>query len=101
MIQLVEIVENNVATRATDKFSLREIYISPEHIIMVRDDPSTYRTLTEKIDVLPGLQRSVGFCKVTINRGTTGHEIVVVGSVSSIYEKIEGAKVRSKQLLRG
>ena len=101
MIQLVEIVENSIATRPTEKYTLREIYISPEHIIMVRDDPSTSRVLMEAVDILPDLKRSVGFSKITINRGTTGQEIVVVGTVSSIYEKIEGVKIRNKQLLRG
>jgi hypothetical protein len=101
MIQLVEIVENSIATRPTEKYTLREIYISPEHIIMVRDDPSTSRVLMEAVDILPDLKRSVGFSKITINRGTTGQEIVVVGTVSSIYEKIESVKIRTKQLLRG
>lgn len=101
MIQLIEIVENNIATRPIDRYSVREIYVSPEHVIMVREDPSTYRTLTEAKDILPDLERSVGFSKVTINRGTSGQEIIVVGTVSSIYEKIQGAKFKTKQLLRG
>jgi hypothetical protein len=101
MIQLVEVVESTIPTRPTDRYTLREIYISPEHVIMVRDDPSILRTLMESTDVLPDLKRSVGFCKLTINRGTTGHEIVVVGTVGTIYEKIESAKIKSKQLLRG
>ncbi len=101
MIKLVEIIENNVAIRVSEKYSLREIYVSPEHIVMVRDEHTVSHTLAEASDILPDLKRSVGFSKITINRGTTGQEIIVVGSVSSIYEKIEGAKIRNKQLLRG
>lgn len=101
MIQLVEIVENTLPTRPTDRYTLREIYISPEHVIMVRDDNTTLRNLVEAKDILPDLSRSVGFSRVTVNKGTTGHEIIVVGSVSTIYEKIETSKIRTKQLLRG
>ena len=101
MIQLIEIVENNIATRPVDRYSVREIYVSPEHVIMVREDSSTSKALLEATDILPDLQRSVGFSKITINRGTSGQEIIVVGNVSSIYEKIQTAKLRTKQLLRG
>ena len=101
MIQLIEIVENLVPSKGGDRFFLREVYISPEHIIMVRQDTAVQTFLTESKDTLPDLSRNVGFCKVSINKGTTGQEIIVVGTVNSIYEKIEAFKYKNKQLLRG
>lgn len=101
MIQLVEVVENVVPVKNGDKFHLREIYISPEHIVMVREDTAVQKYLAESKDTLPDLSRGVSFSKLTINQGTTGQQIVVVGSVNSVYEKIESSKIRTKQLLRG
>jgi hypothetical protein len=101
MIQLIEVVENAIPVKNGDRFHLREIYISPEHIVMVREDTTVHKYLAESKDTLPDLSRAVGFSKLTINQGTTGQQIVVVGSVNSIYEKIESSKIRNKQLLRG
>lgn len=100
MIQLVEIVEAPIATNIQDKFHVRQIYVSPEHIVMVREDNLISRTLKENNIVMPGISsNTMQFAKLTINRGTTGQDITVLGSVEMIYEKINSS--RSKQLLRG
>jgi hypothetical protein len=49
MIQLVEIVEASVPTNPAERYSVREIYVSPEHIIMVREDRSTQMNILESI----------------------------------------------------
>jgi len=102
MIQLVEVVENTIPTRQNERFQLREVYISPEHIIMVREERASEQAIRESVknkhlDIPTGMK----FTKLTINRGTTGHDILVLGSVDMIYEKIESAKIKNKQLLRG
>jgi hypothetical protein len=99
MIQLVEIVEAPIASNQDDRFRIRQIYVSPEHIVMVREDNNISRVLTENNIRLPGTTGTMQFTKLTINRGTTGHDITVLGSVEMIYEKINTS--RSKQLLRG
>lgn len=101
MIQLVEVVEATIPTRQNERFHLREIYISPEHVIMVREDRGTEQTIRESANKYPDIPQGMKFTKLTINRGTTGHDIVVLGSADMIFEKIESAKIRAKQLLRG
>jgi len=41
------------------------------------------------------------FSRITINKGSAGQDVVVLGSVDMIYEKIESSKIKTKQLLRG
>lgn len=100
MIQLVEIVEASVPTNnPKDRYSVREIYVSPEHIIMVREDRSTNTNLLEGSS--PQIPIGMKFSRITINKGSAGQDVVVLGSVDMIYEKIESSKIKSKQLLRG
>lgn len=99
MVRLVEVVEATITTNQLERFSLREIFISPEHVIMVREDPGFAKIMLESKIGIPGLDSNVIFTKLTINRGSMGTDITVIGSSEIIYEKIKGA--RSKQLLRG
>jgi len=99
MVQFIEVLEESYPTKPESRFKVREIYISPEHIVMVREDSNIQRTLSEGLAVIPGLSPTAKFSKLTVNRGTQGQDIVVAGSVEAVYEKINN--VRSKQLLRG
>lgn len=98
MVRLVEIVEATITTNQNDRFSLREIYVSPEHVIMVREDINIARIISESKNRIPGLDSNMTFTKLTINRGSMGTDITVLGSSDLIYEKINGSR---KQLLRG
>jgi hypothetical protein len=99
MVQFIEVIEESYPTKPENRFKVREIYISPEHIVMVREDSNIQRTLSEGLGIIPGLSSNAKFSKLTVNRGTQGQDIVVAGSVEVVYEKINN--VRSKQLLRG
>lgn len=99
MIQLVEVVEASVPTNPTERYSVREIYVSPEHIIMVREDRTVRSNIIENSN--PQIPAGMKLSRVTINKGSLGQDIVVLGTVDMIYEKIESSKIKSKQLLRG
>jgi hypothetical protein len=99
MIQLVEIVEAPASASFKDRFHIREIYLSPEHIIMVREERNVERVIFETKNEVPGIPSGMKFTKLTINRGTTGQDIIVLGSVDMIHEKIQ--KSLSKKLLKG
>jgi hypothetical protein len=101
MIQLVELVETSVTTNPRDKYVLREIYLNPEHIIMVREDRNTQRAIHESKLDYPEIPANMKFTKLTINKGSIGQDVTVLGSVEMIYEKIESFKVKNKQILRG
>ena len=100
LVKLTEICNNGAVTART-QFILREIFINPEHVVMIRED-SRMRELNESgamsirgSEVLSPQHR---FSKLTINRGHSGTEIVVVGDPHIVESKL---KSNSKQLLRG
>jgi hypothetical protein len=104
MIQLLEVAENPYPAGTNNKYYVREIYLSPEHIIMVREDGNMKRLLAEstyspQADALMG--KEMRFSKLTINRGSAGQDVTVVGSVEVIYSKIEESKIKTKKILRG
>jgi len=73
-------------------FGLREIYINPKSVSMIRSEPSMRRHLTE--GKLPdGLDDRVEFSRIAVESS----QIVVVGSPQVIEEKLK----ESKQLLKG
>ena len=95
LVKLTEVC-NNGAVTTNQVYSLREIFINPEHVVMVREE-KRMKELNEGGKVATGLSESHQFSKLTINRGQTGTEIVVVGSP----EVVENTLNKGKQLLRG
>ena len=95
LIKLTEVC-NNSAITSQQTYTLREIFINPEHVVMIREE-KRMRELNERGKVADELDKSHQFSKLTINRGQAGTEIVVVGSP----EIVENTLKNSKQLLRG
>ena len=95
LVKLTEVC-NNGAVTTNKMYSLREIFVNPEHVIMIREE-KRMRELNERGKVASGLDTAHQFSKLTINRGQTGTEIVVVGSP----EVIESTLQSTQQLLRG
>ena len=104
-IELVEVYqEKNIAYRneATSKqeYSLRKVYVNPEHVVCMRRDDTMCQRLVE--GQLPtDLNPQQEFTRLYINRGSTGLDVVVVGNPSLIQEKIESASAKKKELLKG
>lgn len=96
LIKLTEVCSNNTLTTQC-KYTLKEVFVNPEHVVMIRED-CRIQQLNEQGDLLPDLNESHGFSKLTINRGHTGTEIVVVGSPEIIETKLNK---KGEQLLRG
>ncbi len=95
LVKLTEVC-NNGAVTTNKSYSLREIFINPEHVVMIREE-RRMKELNENGRVATGLDKAHQFSKLTINRGQAGTEIVVVGSP----EVIESTLKKGKQLLRG
>ena len=95
IIKLVEIFESRgVSNRANTSYSLREVYINPDHVVCLREDLSMKRKLEANLlpeDMNPNQQ----FTKVSLYRGHSGVDLVVVGPPSAIESKIK------TQILRG
>lgn len=96
LVKLTEVC-NNGAVTTNKHYSLREVFVNPEHVVMIREE-KRMRELNENGKVAAGLDKSHQFSKLTINRGQAGTEIVVVGSPQSIESVL---MKNSKKLLRG
>jgi len=91
MVKLVEV------RRMLNNYSLSEIYVNPEHVVAIRSDDKTREALIE--GRLPnGLNQGQSFTTLYLDRGQTGIDVVVVGDVETIKEKLGIAR---RTLLKG
>ena len=95
LVKLTEVC-NNGAVTTNKTYSLREVFVNPEHVVMIREEKKM-RELNESGKVATGLDSAHQFSKLTINRGQTGTEIVVVGSP----DVVESTLKSDQRLLRG
>ena len=68
-------------------FGLREVFVNPNMIVSIRDETSL-RTKNQKKQIVDDLNQNSEFTALTLNAGTNGKTITVVGSVYSICEKL-------------
>jgi len=97
LIKLTEVCSNGTVTTKQD-YALREIFVNPEHVVMIRED-SSLRKLNEQGRLIGNLDSHHRFSRLVINKGHTGTEIRVVGA-PEIIETILNKK-NTKELLRG
>ena len=84
MKKLIEIMQNSATTRT---YSLREVFINPDFVVSLIPDTNTKRLLAE--GRLPeGISTSAEFTRVMIHKGSSGQEMVVVGSVGDIQTRL-------------
>jgi len=95
LIKLTEVCANGAVT-TNQQYTLREILVNPEHVIMIREE-ARLRQLNEQNLLAPGLDPQHGFSKLTINKGHTGTDIVVVGAPDIVEQQLQ----RTAKLLRG
>ena len=98
LIKLTEVCVNGTYS-TSQNYLLKEIFINPDHVIMIREE-ARIKQLNEQGHVHKDLSPGHEFSKLTINRGNTGTEIVVVGAPSHIETKLNKSP-RKKQLLNG
>jgi hypothetical protein len=91
MVKFVEIIKDR------NNFSLREVFINPTHVVSLREDGFMKRNLKE--GKLPSdLDLRQDFTKITLNKGTTGQELIVIGAPTLVENKLNGSP---QELLRG
>ena len=96
LVKLTEVCTNGSVT-SPHNYILREVFVNPEHIIMIREE-KRIRELNERGMLSAGLDTNHRFSKLTINRGHTGTEIVVIGAPDVVETKLQ---TNSQQLLKG
>jgi predicted RNA methylase len=94
-IKFVEIYNSGAGT-GRHTYSLRTVYVNPSHVVCLREDPDTSRLLEE--GRLTGLDERQSFTKISVNRGTYGQDLTVVGPIDEVYRKLDFDK---RQLLKG
>ena len=86
VIELIEIYDDRMGT-LSGKHRMRTVYLNPEHVVSIYDNPETKQLLSE--GSLPaGINEHVSFSTVTVNKGTYGQEVVVVGAPSEVRDKL-------------
>jgi len=94
-IRFVELYNRSGAPTFKD-YGLREIYINPDHVVCLREDFQSSRLLTE--GSLPeDLDPRQEFTNVSLNKGTYGQDIVVIGPISEVHQKLYS----QRELLKG
>ena len=96
LVRLTEICKNNTLTSKQEDYTLRKVFVNPEHVVMIREEARLHQ-MNEQVPLTEGLKQGHRFTKLTINRGHTGTEIVVVGSPDIVERHLN----TNKQLLRG
>ncbi len=94
MKKLIEVMQNSATAKT---YSLREVFVNPEFVVSLVPDTNTKRLLSE--GRLPeGLSLQTEFTRVTIHKGATGQEMIVIGDIGAVRSKLF---TNSKQVLRG
>jgi hypothetical protein len=89
MIKLVEVYDRSGVQTS---FALREIYINPENVALIRPDDST-KVLLESRTALPeGLDPRQEFTRITLSDSRSS--ICVVGDANSVFTKVFAAHGR-------
>ena len=96
LVRLTEICQNNMLTSKKNNYTLREVFVNPEHVVMIREE-ARMQDLSEQDHLPEDLNTNHRFTKLTINRGQTGTEIVVVGAPDMIERSLN----QNKKLIRG
>ena len=94
-IKLTEVY--SVGNGSQKKYSLRQVYLNPDHIVYMREEEVLQRLLSEG-RLLDGMDERQVFTRITVNNNSLQQDILVVGNVDAIYEKL---KLETKSLLRG
>ena len=95
LVKLTEVCHNSALTTKQD-YTLREVFVNPEHVVMIREE-ARMQQLNEQGLLADNLDPAHKFTKLTINRGQTGTEIVVVGAPYVIENSLNS----KKGLIRG
>jgi len=95
LVRLTEVCHNATLT-TKQEYTLKEVYVNPEHVIMIREEQRIQK-LNEQGRLNENLDPSHRFTKLTINRGHTGTDIIVVGAPQAIEKTLN----ENKKLLKG
>lgn len=96
-IKLVELYEQPTQRQTKDKWTLRTVVVNPDYVVCLRPDARA-TTLLREGNLPDGLDARQEFTKIQMSRGNGGLDIVVVGAIGLIEDKLN---ISTQQLLKG
>lgn len=96
LIKLTEVCGTG-ATTTGRRYSLREVFVNPKHVVMIREEHGL-RHLNEQGLLTEGLSHEHRFSKIAIDRGHSGSEIIVIGDPDAVDRALNASKT---YVLRG
>jgi len=96
-VQLVEVFDRNEGnTNRGQTYSVRTIYINPNHVVCIRGNHEMSGLLNE--GKLPeDLDKRQQFTTLSLNKGTYGQDVIVIGSVNEVHRKLQTIDARLLQ----
>jgi len=92
VVKLIEVSRRSDVIRNSG-YTLKEVFINPEHVVCLREDSATLQLLKE--GMLPdGIDDRQRFTRVQMNRGSAGLDIVVVGSPAIVEDMLHIKDIR-------
>ena len=82
--------------RTGPTWSTREVFVNTKHIVMIRPNIDMSRRLQEGL--IPDLEKGTDFCTLSLDRGQSGTDVIVVGSLSELESTVFTA---GRELLNG
>ncbi len=89
IISLVEVYESTRvhSNERQRSYGLREVFINPEQVVCLREDPH-FKGLLQESKLPPGLDENQSFTRIYMNRGQTGIDVVVIGTPGQVQKQI-------------
>ncbi len=96
--EIVEVTKYSSRSMMGPTFVKREISINPDHIVCLKEDEVIRTKINgpNRPDFLSGEEK---FTKIYLNRGHSGIDVVVMGDVNMVREKIKS--MQQKKVLLG
>lgn len=94
-VKLMEVY--NGSQGVAHAYSLREIYINPQHVICLRAEEALETVLREG-RLVDGLDKRQRLTRVSVSNNAYEEDIVVIGSIDEVYKKLN---TEARNLLRG
>ena len=92
LIKLLEIYEEIVhhsKAEGNKVYMLREVVINPDYIIALRNETIIEKYLRDNPSSFEGLQKDQKFTRISINKGSSGNDIIVLGNLDTIFKMFE------------
>ena len=89
-IRLIEVSKSSNVIK-NSAYTLREVYINPEHVVCVRENDSLKMRLSDT-ELGKDIHPAESYTKIYINRGQSGLDLDVVGDLAAIKNKLQGRK---------